>query len=378
MTAETKPLWYTSNPDLGDERAELEAILKRYQVLFRKLLVPGAVDALDNINKLLNGFGNAQLNALGSLFFSLERTLFNSPSPIFNGEESYQRYLVEYVPLKHIRDFIYYIVTNMSDAVPAPFPGRESVIAFFVEWSSALSSFLLREGRGTMRYDPRTDGINFSNTPSETVALRQWSAQLDESLATFRGILNEEDARESAVQSAIEARHAADAARRAAGESGALSMGEHFQRIAADEQKSEKDWNKILFLLIAAILAMSAFIVYKSVYSQWVQTLLHLVIILPVIGAATYASRNAGHHRVVARWAKTASVQVNSVQAFAEQLSSPENRDRLILELGKNVFSTPAYGDPSKVEHFSAIPPDLLDAAKEVANKSLPEKAKRG
>jgi hypothetical protein len=91
---------------------------------------------------------------------------------------------------------------------------------------------------------------------------------------------------------------------------------------------------------------------------------------------ATYASRIAGHHRMVARWAKTASVQVNSVQAFAEQLNSPENRDKVILELGKNVFSTPTYGETSKTEHFSAIPPDWVDAVKEVAKKSVPGASK--
>lgn len=373
MTAENKP-WLTSDPDLADDRVDAQSLLTRYQVLFRKLLVPGAVDASDNINKLLNGFTNAQLNALGSLFYLLERALFESPSVVFDGQESEQRYLIEYVPATPLRDFTNYIHTNLSDESLVPFPGQDPVLAFFVEFTKAVRFIV-----GLSRDDMRMAGVGdhfIADTPSESIALKQWSAQLDEALSSFQKILDEDAARESAVQSAIEARQAADAARRAAGETGALSMGQHFKQIADAEAKSETIWNRTVFGLMVVILAGSAFIVYNSAYAQWVQTLLHLIIILPIVGYATYASRIAGHHRMVARWAKTASVQVNSVQAFAEQLNTPENRDKLILELGKNVFSTPTYGETSKTEHFSTIPPDWVDAIKEVAKKSVPGASK--
>jgi hypothetical protein len=373
MTAENKP-WLTSDPGLADDRVDAQSLLKRYQVLFRKLLVPGAVDASDNINKLLNGFTNAQLNALGSLFYLLERALFESPATVFGGEISGQRYLIEYVPPKQLHDFTYYIRTNLDDTSKVPFPGQDAVLAFFVEWTKTLRDLLDRSPAGMV--SAGIDRAFIAETPSESTALKHWFAQLDEALSSFRKILDEDAARESAVQSAIEARQARDAARRAAGETGALSMGQHFKQIADAEAKSETIWNRTVFGLMAVILAGSAFIVYNSAYAQWVQTLLHLIIILPIVGYATYASRIAGHHRMVARWAKTASVQVNSVQAFAEQLNTPENRDKLILELGKNVFSTPTYGETSKIEHFSAIPPDWVDAVKEVAKKSVPGASK--
>jgi hypothetical protein len=373
MTAENKP-WLTSDPGLADDRVDAQSLLHRYQVLFRKLLVPGAVDASDNINKLLNGFTSAQLNALGSLFYLLEQALFESSSTVFDGNESRQRFLIEYVPANAVRDFTHYVRTNLSDESPVPFPGQEAVLAFFVEWMQAVKIITKLSPDGMVMAG--VDETFVADAPSESIALKQWGAQLDEARSSFQKILDEDAARESAVQSAIEARHAANAARRAAGETGALSMGQHFKQIADDEGKSETNWNRILLVLIAAIVAMSAFIVYKSVYAQWVQTLLHLIIILPIVGYATYASRIAGHHRMVARWTKTASVQVNSVQAFAEQLNTPENRDKLILELGKNVFSTPTYGETSKTEHFSAIPPDWVDAVKEVAKKSVPGASK--
>lgn len=374
MTGAQRPLWYTSDLGLAEDRAAVQSQLMRYQVLFQKLRVPGAIEKSDNIYKLLNGFADVDLTALSSLFYLLERALFQSPVAVFDGEDNRQRFLIEYIPVRQLRDFKAYVETNLSDAFKEPFPGRDSVRAFFVEWTNTVKRVV------DMPPDEmKQAGVSelfIADTPSESIALKQWSAQLDEALSSFQRILDEEAARNSAIQSAIEAQQAANAARRAAGEAGALNMGEHFKKIADDEGKSEANWNKILFVLIIAILAMSAFIVYKSVYAQWIQTLLHLIIVLPVIGAATYASKNAGHHRVVARWARTASVQVNSVQAFAEQLSSPANRDELILELGRNVFSTPTYGEPSKVEHFSAIPADIVDAAKEIAKKSVAGSAK--
>jgi hypothetical protein len=73
----------TSDLDLNKARVDVQSLLNRYQVLFRKLLVPGAVDPSDKINKLLNGFTEAQLNALESLFYLLERALFQSPSTVY-------------------------------------------------------------------------------------------------------------------------------------------------------------------------------------------------------------------------------------------------------------------------------------------------------
>ena len=283
--------------------------------------------------------------------------MFDSPATISGDRDSRQRYLIEYVPLRQLRDFVHYIRTNLDDTSKVPFPGRDATLAFFVEWTEALRGILRSP---THLESAGVDRHFIARTASESTALKQWGALLDEALSSFRGIRDAEAARDSAVQSAIEAGQALAATRRAAGQTGALSMGQHFKQIADAEAKSETNWNRILFGLIAVVLAMSAFIVYKSISIQWVQTLLHLIIILPVVGAATYASKLAGNHRMVARWAKTASVQVNSVQAFAEQLSTNENRDKLILELGKNVFSAPTYGEPSKTEHFSAIPPMCL------------------
>jgi hypothetical protein len=76
--------------------------------------------------------------------------------------------------------------------------------------------------------------------------------------------------------------------------------------------------------------------------------------------------------RMFARWAKTASVQVDSIEAFDQLLSTPENRDELILDLGRNVFGPPNFGEDSKGEHYSPLPPDLVEALKEIAARLSP------
>src|SRR5271169_3024795 len=183
MAAEIEPPW-SSDPNLGDDRADVKSLLNRYQVLFRKLVVPGAVDASDNINKLLNGFGNAQLNALGSLFYLLERALFESPSTVFDGQDGRQRYLIEYVPGRQVRDLKSYTHTNLSDESPVPFPGRDAVLAFFVEWIQALI-IVVRLSPEEMALAGVDDHF-IADTPSESVALKQWHAQLTEALSSFQ------------------------------------------------------------------------------------------------------------------------------------------------------------------------------------------------
>jgi hypothetical protein len=368
MTAAKQPEWMESGR--AEDMADVQSLLERYQVLFRKLRVPGAVEKSDNVYKIANGFGDAQLDALATLFFSLDRALFKSPQTSGPRTSSGQHFLIEYVPPRHVVDFAQYVHTNFEDTSKVPFPGQDAAIDFFVEWISILRQIL--DGGVPGLKTAGVDDFFISDTPSESTALKHWSRLLNEGLSTFQGLLNEKAARDAAINASIEVQQAAHAARRAAGEAGALTMGQHFKQIADDEKKSEKYWNLFLFFLIAAILGMSAFIVYKSVYAQWVQTVLHLIIVLPVIGAATYASKIATHHRVVARWAKTASVQVNSIQAFAEQLSTHENRDKLVLKLGENVFSAPTYAELPRAEHFSAIPPDVVDPLKELARKPIP------
>jgi hypothetical protein len=367
MTAAKQPEWMDSGR--AEDMVDVQSLLERYQLLFRKLRAH-AVEKSDNIYKILNGFGDTQLEALGSLFYSLERALFKSPATISGPRITGQHYLIEYVPSRNVVDFAQYIHTNFEDTSKVSFPGQDAAINFFVEWISRLREIL--DGGVVGLANAGVDDLIISNTPSESTALKHWRGLLDDGLSTFQRTLGEKAARDSAIQSAFDAQQAANAARRAAGQAGAISMGQHFKQIADEEAKSEKYWNISLFVLVAAILGMSGFIVYHSVYAQWVQTLLHLIIVLPVIGAATYASKIANHHRVVARWAKTASVQVNSIQAFAEQLGSHENRDRLILTLGENVFSAPTYAESSRSDHFSAIPADVVAALKELAKKPMP------
>src|SRR5262249_16102045 len=152
-----------------------------------------------------------------------------------------------------------------------------------------------------------------------------------------------------------------EAQRRAIGQSGAESLGEHFKKEAGIAEKSESNWTITFFVCMLLTVAIGG-VVIKNFGQDWKDVLVHLAIVVPIVGSASYATRIAKHHRAFARWAMTAAVQVESVQAFATQLSDAKSRDSLILELGHNVFAPPQYGDASSHEHYSPIPADVLDA----------------
>jgi len=70
-----------------------------------------------------------------------------------------------------------------------------------------------------------------------------------------------------------------------------------------------------------------------------------------------------------ARWSDTAAVQIESVAAFARQIPSVAAQEELILGLGRSVFSTPTFADDPKTEHVSAIPTEVVEALKAIAEK---------
>jgi hypothetical protein len=359
------PPWADDIEAMAEERKDMQFLLRRGQRMFRKLQNPDMLEPNDAFTKVFNGLSNAALDALMALFNGLDRCLFDSPSTIYRSTEPEQRYLVQYVTPRQIDDFRHYIRSAFDDTNSSPFPGQNGVIAYFTEWVTSLISSL---NVNALNIDPHF--IAF--TSSEAVALQQWRRQLTDALNTFQTILEAENARETAVQAASDTIRARDAARRAAGDYGNLVLGQHFRDIAQTEEKAERNWTVGLLVALLVTLLVGSLVVRNFAADRLTETLLHLTVVIPILGAASYASRIARHHRMLARWAKTASVQINSVEAFAQQLSSTENQDKLILELGRNVFSPPALGEDGKSDHYSAIPSDLMDVLKDIAKKLGP------
>lgn len=357
----TSPLDPFGPPQPADQPARelLRSELERGKLLFQKLLVPASIVPDDNLNHLLNQFDDRTLNAFISLFYQLDQLCFHHNQSIIdqNGAVT-SKQVLDYLSRESIVE-LHRFITLIFNSTPMEFPGRDRIVDFFELWLDRA------EGELT----PSNTVIWSGKGASEITALQAWYDKIKEIAKNFDDALKAGAAADAAQEALAETIRARDATVRAAGETGAASLGNHFDDVAKGEGWKATGWTVASFLGIAAIIGLSTRIVYHTVSSEWVNALLHLIVVVPIIGAATYASTLARHHRVISRWAKTARVQINSVEAFSQQLSTAANRDELILALGKNVFSAPNYGDDLKREHFSTLPPDVIEAFKVVANR---------
>lgn len=355
------PPWRGSETPAADLRTQTHGLLTTLADAFRTASgdsdVPGHLHAED-IDRLRKIFNPGQCRAIGEFTSELKELLFNSPLefPSFreNGGDVYMVEFMDNALLDDLNRAVSHFFTKAGEKELSPDPN--TLTHYLQTWNAQLNSTIQVAAQKEQR-------------PSTTAALYRWAGKLQESGSKFTQALDLAQTAAIAHEAAVEATYARDAARRAASETGALTMGTHFWQIATAEGKSAWMWTLVAFGSVFAVIGLGIWIASSLDTSKWMETVVHLVVILPIVGAASYASRIARHHRLLARWAKTASVQINSVEAFSKQLSSPQNRDKLILELGRNIFSTPTYGDDAKGDQLSAVPVEILDTLKEIVQR---------
>lgn len=341
-------------------RQRVRDVLEMGGDLFRRPLAPEFIKADESVTKFVTQFDLTTLNAIVALLHDLDQVLFNSPEIIHTRDGTETRQLIVYVPHRQAAEFSDFITTVMNTE---PFPGQLVLTDFLREWVKNL--------RWSITPPIKSDFENIlhlANTPSETAALNRWRAEVEGLEKRFDDALLAGMAVDVATKAAAEVTRLRDATRRATGQAGANSLGNYFSDLGERESSTAFKWTVVTFVSAALVLGMGGWMVYRSVYTQWQEMLLHLAVALPIVATAAYASRIARHHRLLSRWAKTSSVQVNSVEAFSQQISSDTERDRLILDLGRNVFATPSYED-TPGEHFSLIPSDVVDAIRKLGQK---------
>lgn len=297
----------------------------------------------------------------------LRKLIYDSPEAMVDREgNTVAKWLVEIVPDNILRDIILFTGrihgVNAADELPT----ADRIVDFFDQLIHDI--LFVIDGSWSESWH------SYFQSTSGKLALKHWRSEL----VRLRNKLSSGIVVAGAAQATEELlgdiEHARDAALRAAGQTGNLKLGEHFRLIAAREERAERNYTVGVFaaLILTLLIGSSVVLEYSGGSADWKSTLFHLVLVLPAVGAASYASRIARHHRILARWAKTASVQVDSIDAFAQQLSSDDNKDALFLQLGHNVFGSPLLGDESKSEHYSAIPPEVVELLKDVAAKLTP------
>lgn len=299
---------------------------------------------------------------------ALRTTLFDDYQDVYTGDSTERRALVQYVPVGTIRELGKYIETVLTRTLDSDPPQADEVTDFLVEWVRNCASRLRSDalfGGG---------GIWVSST-TESTALSRWGHDLEDIGEELTRSLRAATALERVEEAAEDATKAADAARRAAGISGTARIGDHFVKVAKREGKLASQWTAFTIAAIVAVVGIAGLILKPDTAAPdrpWYEALAHLALVLPIIGLASYTARIARHHRMFARWSDTAAVQIESVEAFALQMERPEAQEELILGLGHSVFTTPTFSDDPKTEHVSAIPTEVVDALKVLAERLRP------
>ncbi|OHU53482.1 hypothetical protein [Mycobacteroides chelonae] len=302
-------------------------------------------------------FDRRELEATHLLTRELFGLLFETPEDVFVKGEVRKKQLVEYVKDERLEELGKYLRHAIDRSREGDPPTAETIIDFLANWLHTVGTDLV------------TAGMQNSYAPSESTSLARWRISLqgiEEYFISSIAAVNSAGIAERAAQDSLNAR---DAALAAAGQTGATTIGDHFSKVAASAKKDSRLWTNMTIGSIAAVVIAGALVLYWSRNSQITETLLHLVLVLPIVGLASYTARLAKYHQILGRWAEASSVLINSMPAFAKQISDTEMRERLILELSHGVFTKPIFGDEGKVEHVSPIPPDLINLLKEIAAK---------
>jgi hypothetical protein len=99
----------------------------------------------------------------------------------------------------------------------------------------------------------------------------------------------------------------------------------------------------------------------------WSAELAKLALTLPLFAVSVYLGRLSSHYRDAARWAKSASIQLNTIDAFIQGVENPEARDEMRLQLGRRIFGDPGLGgDAKNPDTQDAV--SIIDSVANVAN----------
>ncbi|MDI9914383.1 hypothetical protein [Rhodococcus sp. IEGM 1379] len=177
--------------------------------------------------------------------------------------------------------------------------------------------------------------------------------------------LNLTEVFEKALQTATEvetirdrAKGALGATLQAAGHTAEVALGADFARVATRNGRVAGVLSGLSIVMLLLVCYAGFRTIGKMEDIDLVDELAKFSLTLPLLAIAAYLGRLSSHYRESARWAHTASVQLMSVDAFAEGLSSEKHRDELKLALGARVFGDPGFGVQAKnpdVEDVVAI-----------------------
>jgi hypothetical protein len=168
-------------------------------------------------------------------------------------------------------------------------------------------------------------------------------------------------------RAALEAEAARDAAQQAAGQTADATLSGSF---AGD---AKKDGLVAGALSAGSIVSLfGSFVVGFRIIGdaqtiEWSTEIAKLALTLPLFAVSAYLGRLSTHYREAGRWAKTASVQLKTVDAFAQGFADVTKRDEIRFALGTRIYGDPGFGAQPKnpdVEDVTSIIDSVANVVK--------------
>jgi hypothetical protein len=179
----------------------------------------------------------------------------------------------------------------------------------------------------------------------------EWAAFSDASLHDLQFFSHQLHERLTSMELGDEARHSAEqlqsdaaeaqavlvAAKKSAGLVGDIGLADKYAELASAESKSANRfrWGTI-FLVVAGVgIAGLTLIDGDPTVPLVIQ---RLALLASVFGLAGYLARQSHHHRMVATWSRSISVQLLTLDAYLAPLVSKEKQDDLRIAFASRVF----------------------------------------
>lgn len=166
-----------------------------------------------------------------------------------------------------------------------------------------------------------------------------------------------------------EAESARDAAQRAAGLGADYSLSQSFHYFA---QRDSLIGGMLSFGSVATLSgggAAGVWVLSNTTDLTWQLVLSKAAVGIPILAVSAYLGRLSSHYRTASRWAKTARVQLATIDGFVRGFSDPNHGDIVRLELGRRVYGPQADAEESstttvEMSEITALIQAIGDASK--------------
>jgi hypothetical protein len=215
-----------------DREARLGAndTLERGAVIFKGISDPDQAEF--PLQPYSGRYGKAVSALFAGALQAILQILTGEAVQVFDHEKNTNRWCIQAIPNSRLLELGYFLARLQELPALGQLPTEQEFASFLLQW--------MADAQATLQ-DPN-DPLAQIRTSSEKAARAGWAHEFEKLRESF-------DSARKAAQSAVTAsqyeeqtKRARDAAMRAAGQTGALTLGQHFRNIVASEESSQRNW----------------------------------------------------------------------------------------------------------------------------------------